>query len=406
MVTLNEFEMKNLIKYLLFFAVLGLIGACSKSDLNNHEPINKDGEIPGQVTNVKIENGPGSAIITYTLPKSQDLQYVLAKYSINKEIVREAKSSRYGDTIRVDGFNKEGEYQVELFSVSKSEKLSEPVVIKVNPSEPTFRTIAKSMSIREDFGGMNVTFQNPEESKIAVVILTKDNNDEFSPTETFYTAIKNGSFSVRGYEPELRTFGVYIKDRWNNHSDTVYKEVKPLFEKILDKSKFRQYVLPGDQPAAWGWVMSNMWDNKLGEPGFHTLQGALPRPHKFTFDLGALVKLSRFKLLQRTGDWFYAHGNPKEWRMYGSATVPDASGEMDKWIKLMDCYSVKPSGLPVGQVSDDDRNHANGIDGLGEEFNFPLNAPPVRYIRMEIIKNWGNTDFFHALELTFWGDPQ
>ncbi len=398
--------MKNLIYYILILGILSFLSGCDKSDLNNHESISSDGEVPGLVTNVKVENGPGSAIITYTLPKSGSLQYVMAKYNINDNTVREAKSSRYGDTIRVDGFEKEGEYTIQLFSVSKSEQLSEPVSVKVNPTEPTFRTIAKSMVLREDFGGMNVTFKNPEESKIAVVILTKDHNGEFTPAETFYTQIKNGSFSIRGFEPEPRTFGVYIKDRWNNYSDTLFKEVTPLFEKILDKSKFRQYVLPGDQPAAWGWVMPNMWDNKLGEPGFHTLQGALPRPHKFTFDLGGIVKLSRFKILQRTGDWFYAHGNPKEWVMYGSATVPDPSGAMDKWIKLMDCFSVKPSGLPTGQVSDDDRNHAQGIDGLGEEFNFPINAPPVRYIRMEILKNWGNTDFFHALELTFWGDPE
>jgi hypothetical protein len=47
-----------------------------------------------------------------------------------------------------------------------------------------------------------------------------------------------------------------------------------------------------------------------------------------------------------------------------------------------------------------------GVDGMGEEFVFPLSAPAVRYIRMEIHQNWSNTDFFHACELTFWGNPQ
>jgi hypothetical protein len=50
--------------------------------------------------------------------------------------------------------------------------------------------------------------------------------------------------------------------------------------------------------------------------------------------------------------------------------------------------------------------YARGSDGLGEEFVFPVGTPPVRYIRMEIIKNWSNTDFFHAYEITFWGNPQ
>lgn len=398
--------MRNFINYTLILFTVILIGSCSKDDLNKREPIEKAGDKPGMVTDVKVVNGPGSAIITYSLPKSDDLQYVMAKYSINNTMVREAKSSRYGDTIRVDGFSKEGEYLVELYSVSKSEVKSDPVSVTVNPTVPSYRIIASTMNLNVDFGGVNVTFDNPDESKIAVVIVTKDNNDEFSPAETFYTQVKKGSFSVRGYDTSPRTFGAYIKDRWNNHSDTVYKEIEPLFEQVLDKSKFRQYVLPGDQPPGWGWVMNYLWDGKLEEPGFHTLQGALPRPHRFTFDLGVVAKLSRFKILQRKGDWLYGHGNPKEWVMYGSETAPDASGSMDGWVKLMDCFSVKPSELPAGQVSDDDINHAIGIDGLGEEFNFPISSPPVRYIRMEILKNWGNTDFFHALEITFWGDPQ
>ena len=96
--------MKNLIYYILILGTLSFLSGCDKSDLNNHESISTDGEVPGLVTNVKVENGPGSAIITYSLPKSGSLQYVMAKYNINDNTVREAKSSRYGDTIRVDGF--------------------------------------------------------------------------------------------------------------------------------------------------------------------------------------------------------------------------------------------------------------------------------------------------------------
>lgn len=398
--------MRHSLCYFIVLAAVWLISSCSKDELNRRGPIETSGEKPSVVTNVKVENGAGFAIITYTLPQSENLQYVMAKYAINETVTREAKTSRYGDTIRVDGFEKEGDYTVEIYSVSKSEVKSDPVIVTVSPRVPSFRTIASTLSLREDFSGVNITFQNPDESKIAVVVLAEDNNDEFIPVETFYTQVRNGSFSVRGYDTTRRVFGVYIKDRWNNHSDTLFKEIEPMFEQMLDKTKFRTYVLPDDQASAWGWAMTNLWDGKLEEPGFHTLQGALPRPHRFTFDLGVVAKLSRFKILQRTGEWLYGHGNPKEWAMYGSATVPDASGSMDSWIKLMDCYSVKPSELPSGQVSNDDIVHATGIDGLGEEFSFPISAPPVRYIRIEVYRNWGNTDFFHALEITFWGNPQ
>jgi hypothetical protein len=42
----------------------------------------------------------------------------------------------------------------------------------------------------------------------------------------------------------------------------------------------------------------------------------------------------------------------------------------------------------------------------GEEFVFPLSAPKVRYIRMQIHQNWSDTKFVHFTELTFWGDTK
>lgn len=399
--------MKKVVYHLFILLAVAGIYACSKTDFNKQEPIENDGVKPGIVTNVKVENNAGGAVITYSLPGDADLQYVLAEYNINSTTVRQAKTSRFSDTIRVDGFNKAGTYDVRLYAVDKSENRSDVVIAKVNPSTPPYRLIRNTLTLKEDFGGISIAFANPDEAKVAAVIITKDANGEFAPVETFYTQSKNGLFSARGYDPTPRVFGVYIKDRWNNNSDTLFKTVTPLFEKMLDKSKFKQYKLPNDQPAAYNWEMPYMWDGKTDEPGFHTLQGALPRPHRFTFDLGVVAKLSRFKILQRFNYNFgYNHGNPRSWIMWGTASLPDPSGSWDGWTKLMDCESIKPSGLPLGQTTNEDLEYAKGTDGLGEEFKFPITAPPVRYIRMEILKNWGGTDFFHAIEITFWGDTK
>ena len=399
--------MRIIFNYLLVLILTSsVIAGCNKPDMNTQGPIEKDGIKPGVVTNVQVTNLPGAASITYTLPKDADLQYVLAEYSINSTTTRQAKTSRYSDTIQVDGFNKAGEYSVTLYAVDRSENRSEPVTVKVNPTTPPYRIIASSLQIAEDFGGVNVTFNNPDEGKIALVILTKDHNNEFVPVETFYTQIKDGSFSVRGYDTTERIFGAYIKDRWNNYSDTLFVTVTPMAEKILDKTKFRQYRLPDDQPSAWGWEMNYMWDGKFGEPGFHTLQGATPQPHRFTFDMGIVAKLSRFKIMQRPGGWLFAHGNPRKWTMWGTADTPNPDGSWNGWIKLRDCESIKPSGKPAGEITEEDKLQAMGVDGMGEEFVFPLSAPAVRYIRMEIHQNWSNTDFFHACEITFWGNPQ
>ena len=394
----------------LIFCIVAL--SCGKTGLNTHGPIESGGAKPGVVTGVQVVNLPGAAILTYALPKGPDLQYVLAEYQINATTTRQAKASRYGDSIRVEGFSKAGAYEVKLYAVSRGEVKSDPVSVTVNPTTPPYRVIAATLQIHPDFGGVNITFDNAGEDKIALVVITRDHNNEYAAAEIFYTQLKNGSFSIRGYDTTSIVFGAYIKDRWGNYSDTVFAPVKPLWEVQLDKAKFRKYVLPNDQPSAWGWEMEYLWDNSYEEAGFHTLQGNPPEPHRFTFDMGVVAKLSRFKLLQRKGspgtwEWLYKHGNPRYFTIWGTAATPNPDGSWNGWTRLSDCESIKPSGTPSGvKPTDEDVQHALGPDGKGEEYLIPLSAPAVRYIRIELHSNWSNTDFFHALEITFYGNPQ
>jgi hypothetical protein len=52
-------------------------------------------------------------------------------------------------------------------------------------------------------------------------------------------------------------------------------------------------------------------------------------------------------------------------------------------------------------VTQEDRNYAN----LGFQFDMPLSAPPVRYIRFHVTNTWDNGDMLHVSELSFWGQP-
>ena len=67
---------------------------------------------------------------------------------------------------------------------------------------------------------------------------------------------------------------------------------------------------------------------------------------------------------------------------------------------------IKPSGLPIGQNSNEDIDVANA----GQEYEFPENAPAVRYIAWKAIDCWGaiegQTGFFHLFELSIWGQVQ
>ena len=60
---------------------------------------------------------------------------------------------------------------------------------------------------------------------------------------------------------------------------------------------------------------------------------------------------------------------------------------------------MKPSGLPVGQVSDEDIQLLQD----GEEFSFDRTASAIRYIRFEIIAAHSTMQHSSMSEITLWG---
>jgi hypothetical protein len=74
----------------------------------------------------------------------------------------------------------------------------------------------------------------------------------------------------------------------------------------------------------------------------------------------------------------------------------------EQWIHLVDCDSYRPSGLDASQeATAEDYAYATA----GEEFEFPEDAPPVRYIRFRVRRTWGGSNAMHIAELRFWGEP-
>src|SRR3546814_14569655 len=112
----------------------------------------------------------------------------------------------------------------------------------------------------------------------------------------------------------------------------------------MDKSAFAEYVLPSDAPSAWGWVLPMLWDGDIAAPhGFHT-PSDVDFPHQYTFDLGKVSVLSRFKLSQRGAShgnsYLYANGNLKQFEKL-APNAPDPDGHMDGWPKTAGSESFK-----------------------------------------------------------------
>lgn len=390
----------------IFFCLLAMVmSSCQESDL---EPVENDQIAPEPVSNATVENLPGAVQITYSLPFDPDLLYVEAEYVSKDGTVRQFKSSYYSNTIRVEGFGDTDEYEVELCAVDRSENKSTPLKVTIKPQTPPVLLTYNSLQITPDFGGVTVKFKNLTEADLAIGVCTTDSIGDYITANTFYTSRDSASFSVRGYESVSRLFGVFIRDRWGNLTDTLFQELTPVYEVMLDKSKFKEVDLPGDSPAtSWGGSMPYIWDGRAlpesaGNWGAHTGNVATGEPMYFSFDLGVVAQLSRFSL-QTVPDekHIFTDVSPKRYEIWG-CTELNSDGSFDGWTKLLTIENIKPSGLPLGMLTEDDR-----IAGeAGDEANFPLDAPKVRYIRIRCLENWsGNTNMVIS-EVTFWGNDK
>lgn len=395
--------------FTLIFLTIGFLSSC---DEDEKRPLVDDTTPPGPVSNIEVDNLPGGARISYTLPSDNDVLYVEASFQNADGKINNWKSSVYNNSIEVAGFPDTVNYTVVVNAVDQSENKSEPVNVDIQPTTPPITLIAESIKINPDFGGIGISWVNDNQADIAVIVEAENEVGELEQVDIRYSSQKEDNFAVRGFDTIPRTFSVFVRDRYDNLSNKISTTLKPLFEQNLDKNLMNPLKLPHDAPDAWGWVMTNMFNDNIGGAGFHTPQGWTddnptdeytdPNRHFFTFDLGVTAQLSRFKFWQRQGTWLYYHGNPRYFEVWGAAEL-NQDGSFDGWTKLIENGEVpKPSGLPLGQVSNDDVE----LGGRGHEYIFPLDAPPVRYIRFVNLQNWSGSRFLHIMEMDFWGEIQ
>lgn len=379
----------------LVCSALLLATACEKE---THQPVNTSGEKPGTIANVNVSNMPGSAKITYSLPDNKDILYVKAMYEIRPGEKREIRSSYYNNFLVVDGFGDTATHEISLYVVSRNEAASDPVKTSVKPLSPPMLLVRKSLAAKADFGGINISFNNDSKADIAIVTLTEDSTGVFGPADVHYTKLPGGNYSIRGFAAEKRKFGFFVRDRWGNQSDTLMQEFIPIFEKLLDKANFREVKLPGDTDFGWGLPIPNLWNGTL----WHSADKLDGMPISITFDLGVTAQLSRITLWQRPNEWIYLQNNVRKFEIWGS-TNPASDGSWDSWTRLVEHTVIKPSGLPVGQKTQDD------IDAsiAGEQMTVPLDAPKVRYIRLKILRTWTDGGYAANIqEMKFWGNDK
>jgi len=382
-------------KYIVLLMILQVLFYSCKEAGRGQYPI--DDIPPGKITSVEVENIEGGAIISYTNPVDNDLLYVKANYVLDNGTPMEVKSSVYETKLTVVGIGKSRELAVKLTAVDRSQNESEPVAIMAHPLDAPIYSILNNLTIQNDFGGILLKWANPMATPVVITALTTNEENKLINAQVFYTESKTGKGNVRGYAAVERVFAVFIHDRWGNSTDTISASYLPIYEVQLDKSKFAKWNPPGipyDGYTTNNWWIQNSWDGTITK-GFANLTKL-----EFTFDMGQLAKLSRFKFNQRGETTLcYALGHPKRFELWGSATSA-VNQDFSTWQFLGYFESIKPSGLPLGQVSNEDITYAYVN---GEEWTVDLAAPKVRYMRFVALETWGQSNAVQFMEMTYWG---
>lgn len=376
--------------------------SCVKEDRLDY--MDADAPAPIQVSGIQVIPEAGGAMITYTLPKDPNLSYVKAVYEIRPNVFREAKSSIYTDTVKLVGFGDTLQHEVKLYSVGRNEKASEPLIVTVSPHTPPIKSIFKSLSMYETFGGVRVEFENEHKADVAIMLMVDTTGQNtWAPATTYYTSALKGAFSARGYDTLQRRFAVVVRDRWNNKSDTLLKSLTPIFETRIPTNTWSVLVLPTDQTEiAENYLLTNLWDGdgttaNLGR--LYASSNASKLPQWFTIDFGKKVLMSRFNEHMERYNHLYTASALKKFEIWGSNN-PDPDGGWNNWQLLGTFESFKPSGLPLGQVTDEDINYGNVN---GEEFEFETPPPAVRYIRFKTLETYASSGQVVIQELRIFG---
>jgi len=374
------------------------------------EPLENNTVPPGPVSNIQVQNLKGKVLLKYTLPSDNDLLYVQASYNLENGTPMEVKSSYYKNSMILEGFSGLQDVEVSIVAVNRSEVKSSPVNIVVNPERASIFDVFESLEITEDFGGFRVEAQNPDEEDIAILILEQNSQGEYETSNnSIYTSRETVNKVLRGYEAVSQNFGFLVRDRWSNVTDTLYTDLTPIFEEVISTSGYNALILDNDQPGYPENVRSNLWDGdtKNWPNVWLTLREDPSENHTVTFEIGVTAKLSRIRIWDYP-EWvnnvqtYYYLGNMRHFRIWGTNQQPDQSGSFDNWTLLGEYESVKPSGLPYGQQSNED---VLTIEA-GVDYEIPIDAPEVRYIRIQNLENWAGLESLAISEILVYGSEK
>ncbi len=401
--------MNKIINSLLAVFLCLSLTNCGDVDMNDPRGSN---EVPAQIdiNTVRVENFSGTSYIYYERPDDRNLRYVQAVYTLKDGTERKFNASYFTDSIRVDGFPEEGEYEVKLYSVNYAEIRSNPTVVKIHPEEPPYKKVLADCKIEPTFSGIRFISKDEIGTDLSILFFKQAEKGNWEEISSYYTRKSNTlQHIVRGMEAKETRFGVYAMDKWGHKSDTIFTTITPWYEIEIPKKNplWKNMNLPTDAPMhLWSTSVSveALWDGITNDwnKNYHTIPGN-GIPHWTTIDLGAKYIFSRIVLHMRGVSVFYTSYSPKVFEVYGS-NAPNQNGDWDdSWTKLATFNVVREDGsqTPLSELAL--TSNEKNMETEGFNFDFPVGLDTYRYIRLRVLSTYGGLDYTVLAEMTLYG---
>src|SRR5690606_22677243 len=142
----------------------------------------------------------------------------------------EQRASSYENSMEIHGFGKSRQYVVELSAVDRSGNESSPLSVELEPFDSPIYEVLQSLESFSSWGGIKLRWTNPEKENIVIGVVVKDEQGNYEELDNFYGAQPIGDIAVRGMDTTEVEIGVFVRDRFENYTDTLFSFHKPLFE--------------------------------------------------------------------------------------------------------------------------------------------------------------------------------
>lgn len=397
--------MRKIHLYILLLSVLVFV-AC-KEEMT-------DITAPSKVTNISFVPTNGGAILSFTSPADDDLLFVKAVYTnaLGKEVFK--VSSRYAETIEIDGFVDESPQIVRLYAVDANNNASEPAEVQITPNKSFIYNVLESVELNEQLGGVRITWENPDLKTVFVYV-------HFSKGDKEYERILSSSLSkptlmIRGLDPDEYQFSVSVEDFNGNRTTKLDKGTyKPLLEQKIDKSTWRVVQNMSVDGDKWEGTLASFFDDvvdtkEVGSDNSYFIisrddnGGMLKWPLDIVIDLNKTVVINRFVVWQRAFEYLNPEQNGVSQNYYYYKEENMRSFSVSVSVD-------KTTWLPLGSFDiGDPRDEAGNIPPAkikeaidGHEFNLEGISPQFRYLKFSILSNYGSEANVYGSEITLYG---